>query len=398
MKDSINNLEYVYITNTAELEKSLSKLNSNSPLFIDSEFQSENNYYAKPCLFQLADDKNILIIDPISNLSLEPLVTYLINSKQQKVLHAGDQDMMIFHKMGIRWLKPVFDTQMAAAFLGFGLSISYGDIVKKICKVSIQKYSQATNWIRRPLYKEQIQYAAKDVYYLQKVYKTLFQELESRDRLSWLYEAWEERQQQLVTLVDPQQAWRRLRLKARYKNQLLLIKALATWREIKVKSINIPRQRFIADHAILGLVDAKPRSRKDCERLRFFPRSWLSGDKGSQYVKEIISIVNDTYTEKDVDLNDTTKKYSSSSLSSEDGAKLDLLRLLLRDCSRNHNVAVNYVANDNDLMGLILQEENIRSMQGWRKEIFGLDAIKVLKGNLAVTVSSKGLKWVPIKV
>lgn len=397
MKEPTPKIEYNYINNTAELEKKLSVLDKNSALFIDSEFQSENNYYAKPCLIQLADDKNILIIDPISNLSLEPLVSYLKHSKQQKVLHAGDQDLMIFHKMGIKWLKPIFDTQMAAAFLGYGLSISYGDLVKNICKVSIQKNNQSTNWLKRPLYKDQIQYAATDVLYLQKIYKKLYEELEARNRLKWLYDAWDERQQKLINLVDSQQAWKKLRLKTRHRNQLQLIKALANWRETKAKLINIPRQRLISDHALLGLVDAKPRTIQDCERLRFFPKTWLTYDnRNSHYISEILSIVNDKYIEDSIEGGGTSNKYNASNLSGKDSAQLDLLRLLLRDCSRNHDVAASYVANDNDLIKLIYNEQDLRSLKGWRNEVFGIDAKKVLKGNLAVTVSLNGLKWLSI--
>ena len=238
---------------------------------VDTEFLRERTYSARLCLVQVASHDVVAIIDPLAlrDDGLAPLVALLDEVRLRKVLHAARQDLEVFHDLEQRVPAPVFDTQIAAAYLGYDDQIGYAALVAALTGVTLDKAHTRTDWSARPLSAAQLQYAADDVYYLRPVYEVLHEQLAQRGRLAWVEEDFQRLTQASLYRNDPAEAWRRLRGGgdlAPASQQVLC--ALAEWREREAQARNLPRAWVLRDDVLFELARHLPETAQGLASIR----------------------------------------------------------------------------------------------------------------------------------
>jgi ribonuclease D len=234
------------ITETAPLSALCERLAKEDFVTVDTEFMRERTYWPKLCLVQLAGDNEAATIDSMAEgLSLEPLFELLANPKVIKVFHAARQDIEIFYNLTGTGPFPVFDTQVAAMVSGFGDQVGYETLVAKLAGEQVDKSSRFTDWSKRPLTDKQLAYALDDVIHLRPVYRKLKKKLEKTGRASWLDEEMAILTAPETYRMEPEDAWRRLKLRTTDSRFLSVAREVAAYREREAQARDVPRNRVI---------------------------------------------------------------------------------------------------------------------------------------------------------
>lgn len=369
------------VTSTDGLAVLCRQLATSAYVAVDTEFMREQTFWPKLCLVQLASPDVEAIVDPLAEgIDLAPFWELMGNRSVVKVFHAARQDLEIVHVATGTLPAPIFDTQVAAMVCGFGDSISYVNLVKRIAGQDLDKSSRFTDWSRRPLSQKQLLYALGDVTHLRKVYTSLKQTLEASGRAHWLDE-------EMATLLDPatyetlpEDAWRRLKLKVRSRKSLAVMIELAAWRERAAQSQDVPRSRIIRDEALYDIASQMPTETKQLAELR----TLSDGFSRSARAREIVDAVNRGLARDPGTLPAITQSTGSSS---DVNAMCDVLRVLLKATAQRHKVAPRLIADADDLEAIASQREpDVAALKGWRRELFGEDALRLKRGELALTV------------
>ncbi|MFZ5708232.1 MAG: ribonuclease D [Pseudomonadota bacterium] len=360
---------------------------------IDTEFLRERTYYARLCLIQLAlsgKDGGAALVDPmVDGLSLEPLYDLFRHEATVKVFHAARQDLEIFFVEGKVFPKPLFDTQVAAMVCGFGEQAGYETLVKKIARESLDKTSRFTDWSRRPLTDAQMDYALADVTHLRVIYEFLSAQLVKSGRTAWLEE-------ELAALTDPEtyitrphEAWQRVKTRTNSGRFLAIVRELARFREDYAQTRNIPRSRVFKDDALLELASSKPLTSEDLGRSRLLLREARKGDIADGILAAVRAGLS-------VRPEDFPKLEDDRDQSRADAALADLLRVLLKSKSEATGVAQKLIASSADLDAIAGGGRDVAALHGWRHEVFGADALRLCRGEIALTASGGAVRVVPI--
>lgn len=378
------------VTTTDGLAVLCRQLANSTYVAVDTEFMREQTFWPKLCLVQLASPEVEAIVDPLAEgLDLAPFWELMTNRNVVKVFHAARQDLEIVHVKTGTLPAPIFDTQVAAMVCGFGDSISYVNLVKRIAGQDLDKSSRFTDWSRRPLSQKQLLYALGDVTHLRKVYASLKQTLEASGRAHWLDE-------EMATLLDPatyetlpEDAWRRLKLKVRSRKSLAVLIELAAWRERAAQSQDVPRSRVIRDEALYDIASQMPTETKQLAELR----TLSDGFSRSARAREIVDAVNRGLARDPATL---PAIHQSSGASSDVNAMCDVLRVLLKATAQRHKVAPRLIADSEDIEAIASQREpDVAALKGWRRELFGEDALRLKRGELALTVRNGEVVTIP---
>lgn len=258
----------VLIQNPAALAQLCARLTNSAWLALDTEFMRESTYYARLCLLQLGTEELLACVDPLT-VDLAPLLDILYNPSTLKILHAGRQDLEVLNDVRRLQTKnddeaqvpcPLFDTQIAAALLGYPDQVGYAALVESIVGVKLPKLHTRTDWSVRPLSEEQLHYAEDDVRYLRDVYHKLDEELLRRGRREWLTEECVALADPALYRNDPATAYLRLKaagtLDAAAQSRL---KALAAWRERTAQTRDRPRGWILPDPALIEIARTSPK-------------------------------------------------------------------------------------------------------------------------------------------
>lgn len=243
-------------------------LDASAWIALDTEFLRERTYYARLCLIQIGTPEFVVCVDPLAIERLEPLNALLQNTRCAKVLHAARQDLEVFNDLFRVVPAPLFDTQIAAAYLGHDDQIGYAALVTAITGVTLAKAHTRADWSVRPLGAEQIQYAEDDVRYLVPVYEALHEQLGQAGRLAWVEDDCARLTEPALYAADPAEAWRRLRGGAdlAVANQQML-RALAAFREKTAQARNLPRGWVLRDEVLYELARAAPQTRAELSAI-----------------------------------------------------------------------------------------------------------------------------------
>ena len=360
---------------------------------VDTEFLRESTYWPKLCLIQLAGEGIELIVDPLSNgLDLKPFYELMGNDRVVKVFHAARQDVEIIHHQAGLIPHPIFDTQIAAMVCGFGDSISYVNLVKRLTGASIDKSSQFTDWSRRPLSKKQLHYALGDVTHLRDVYRKLHEDVEKSGRAHWLNEEMATLSAPQTYVTHPEDAWKRLKLRVRNRTGLAVLMELAAWRETLAQTQNVPRNRILRDEALYDIANQVPTETSDLSKLR----TLSDGFARSQRAKQIVAAVHRGLKRDPATL--PSLKSGRAAPGPEANALMDLLRVLLKACAARHKVAAKLIATTSDLEKIATEAKpDIPALGGWRHELFGKNALKLKAGKLALSVRNNEVVWDELK-
>ena len=379
---SIANIMKV-IEKTAGLEAACASLRQASYVTLDTEFLRTNTYWPILCLIQIAGPNEAYIIDPMAEgLSLAPFTDLMADESVLKVLHAARQDMEIFlHDFGAL-PRPVFDTQIAAMVCGFGDSVGYETLVNQIAKTSIDKSSRFTDWSRRPLSKKQLTYAIGDVTHLRVIYENLAEKLEANSRIEWLSEEMDDLTNPATYVVEPGQAWQRLKVRSKNRRFIAIVQAVAAWREQRAQETDVPRNRVVRDDVLMEIAAHPPKSPDDLRRIRGVSDGFAKGHGGETLLAAVSAAL---------DMPDAAlpKPAETKRLPRGIGPTVDLLKVLLKMRCEEAEVAQKLVANVADLEQLAADDHaNIPASQGWRRDIFGADALALKQGKLGLSIKN----------
>ena len=379
------------ITDTSELAQFCNEAKSCDFITIDTEFHRETTYWPILCLVQVATNDNAVLIDPMAeSIDLAPLFELLTDKSVVKVFHAARQDIEIFVKLTGKVPSPIFDSQVAASVCGYGDQISYDKLVMAIVGAQIDKSSRFTDWAARPLTDKQKDYALADVTYLRDVYRALSAKLIEQKRESWMADEQEILNNIGTYIVEPKDAWKKLKFRANRPRDLAAIKALAAWRESKAQETDRPRRRILKDDAVNELAIQRPKNTQGFDRLRAVPKGFGNSRMG----KEIIEILADVAKIPDNKLPKLPERKRGPSPKGPIG---DLLRVLVKAVAEREGVASRIIANSDDIDQLVLSDTaDIAALSGWRYDLFGKKALALKHGKLALCASSDGIVEVEI--
>ena len=259
------------ITDTEVLRSTCKLLQDEPYITVDTEFIRESTFWPELCLVQLGGSEITVAVDAMApGIDLEPLFELMRNTLVLKVFHAARQDLEIFLHLSNSLPTPIFDTQVAAMVCGFGDSVGYENLINKLLKRQIDKGSRFTDWKLRPLSDRQLAYALADVTHLRPAYEILAGKLELSGRQSWVYEEMSVLEDPKTYIVDPDDAYKRIKTRGAKGRQLSVLRAVAAWREHEARRRDLPRNRILRDEALLELSHRAPNvHRRPCENSRF---------------------------------------------------------------------------------------------------------------------------------
>ena len=368
------------ITRQEDLEAALSALRNSEFVTVDTEFIRETTFWPELCLIQMAAPGVTALVDPLApGIDLAPFFDLMADETITKVFHAARQDIEIVHHLGDLIPHPVFDTQVAAMVCGFGDSVSYDQLVQKVTGERLDKSSRFTDWRRRPLSDRQLEYALADVTHLIDVYLHLKQELEREDRAHWLTEEMAVLTARETYAPHPDDAWKRLKLRVRKPIELAILQSVAAWREREARERNVPRGRVIKDDAIYEIAQQQPRDQEALGRLRSTPRGW----ERSSTAAALLVAVNQAL---DIPKDELPRLPKQPSHPEGSGAAAELLKVLLKLVAEAEGVAPKVLASADDIDKIAASGEDaeVGALAGWRREVFGDKALKLVRGEIAL--------------
>lgn len=369
------------ISSTDELAQACARFAKHAFVTVDTEFLRETTFWPKVCVIQIASDEEAIAVDALAEeLDLAPFFALMANTSVVKVFHAARQDVEIMWHLAKMIPAPMFDTQVAAMVCGFGDQVSYGELAQSLCRVTIDKSSRFTDWSRRPLSQDQITYALADVTHLRDVYRALLAKLQESGRVEWLGDEMQSLIAPATYEQHPDNAWERHRHRARKPRDLAVLMELAAWREREAQSRDVPRSRVLKDDVMVEVALAAPRTPDALANLRSFPRGMERARTGADILAAIEhGLARDPKTLPKIERD----KRSGGN----NGATVELLKVLLRQVSERHGVAAKMIATVDDLEAIASDDAaDVAAMRGWRREIFGVKALELKRGKLALTV------------
>jgi ribonuclease D len=368
------------INTTWELQAACDRLAAHPVITVDTEFLRETTYYPLLCVLQMASPDEAVVIDALApGIDLTAFFELMANEKVLKVFHAARQDIEIVWHRANTIPHPIFDTQVAAMVLGYGDSIAYDQLVERITGHRPDKTHRFTDWSRRPLSAEQIQYAISDVTHLRDVFTALDADLRKRGRNDWVSEEMEILTSPRTYDFHPERAWERLKTRVRKPRELAVLIEVAAWREQEAQSRDVPRSRVLKDEAVGDIATHAPTTLEKLANLRSLPK----GFERSKWGADIIAAVQRGLARDVAKLPKIEKPRNNSN----GAAIVELLKVLLRMTSERHAVASKVIATVDDLEQIAADDHaDVAALHGWRRELFGESAINLKHGRLALAI------------
>ena len=374
------------ITDNARLRAFCDAVRHSEFIAVDTEFMRETTYWPKLCLIQAASIDGAAVIDPLADeIDLEPFLELMRDEKIVKVFHACRQDVEIFNNLGAI-PRPIFDTQVAAMAAGYGEQIAYDALMRQMLKVEIDKSSRFTDWARRPLSDAQLDYAAADVTHLAKAYPRMIERLEKAGRLGWVEEEMEELSDPAAYDTDPENAWRRLKPRKFTPKYLAAFKAAAAFRERAAQSRDMPRGRVFKDEAMDEIASQLPSSVDALGNMRSLGR----GFAGSRLAPDLLDALREALRDPEAYAPVIERAPPPPQGA---GAAVELLKVLLKAKAEDAGVASKLIATVSDLEKIAADDQaETPALKGWRREVFGEDALRLKRGELALFLKGARVK------
>ncbi len=381
------------ITDTAALAEFCEHLAKSTYITVDTEFMREKTYWPQLCLVQLADDEKAMAVDAeAENIDLTPLFDLMADKSVLKVFHAARQDLEIFYKLGGALPTPLFDTQVAAMVCGFGESVGYETLVNKLVGEQVDKSSRFTDWSHRPLTDKQINYALADVIHLRPIYEKLEAKLTKSGRHDWLDEELAKLTDETIYQFPPREAWRRVKARNPKPRFLAVLREITAWRETEAQKRDLPRNRVLRDEALVEIAHHTPKNVKELARTRGLGQRLAEGSSGEQLLQAVEAGLN-------LPDEECPKVPRRPNLPRGIGPVTDLLKVLLKMKCEQQEVAQKLIASGDDIEKIAAygEQADVPAMTGWRRQLFGDDALNLRDGKLALVINGQALELVEIE-
>lgn len=375
----------MYISTYEELSAFCERAARFDAIAVDTEFLRERTYHPRLCLVQVATPDECVVIDVIAIDNLAPLAILMRDEGTVKVFHACSQDMEVLNYTLGALPAPIFDTQVAAAFLGERMQASYNGMVHAFCGVTLPKSESLTDWSRRPLTPEQIEYALDDVRYLIKAYDVIMERLDKSGRASWVLDEIKPLTDRSHYVVDRRVAFKRVkRVNSLTRRQLAVARELAAWREARAEYSNIPRKWLMSDEVLIALSKRPPHDAASLRRVRGTEQLSDADVAGTlSVIARGESCPADKYP-----FIARTHKPASPELESV----IDLMYALIRLVGERSGVATAMIASRDDLVDYVDRPQDSPLREGWRFELVGTLIDDLLNGDIGLTVKDRALE------
>lgn len=239
---------------------------------LDTEFERSRTFYPRPGLVQVADGETIWLLDPLALTTFEPLFQVLSDTRTLKVIHSCSEDLEVFSRLGAARLEPLFDTQVAAAFAGYGFTVGYGTLVETVSQVHLPKAETRSDWLRRPLTDKQRRYAALDVAYLLPLYRSLSDTIAKNGREKWLKEDCTRLTIPTEGVPPKAEISARMRRASGFnRRELAILASLDLWREEQARARDLPRRFVLSDAVLAELAKRAPTTLHELGKIPDMP-------------------------------------------------------------------------------------------------------------------------------
>jgi ribonuclease D len=380
------------ITRTEDLAAACAKLSAAPFIAVDTEFMREQTFWPRLCLVQIASGDMEVLIDSLApELDLKPFFDLMVDENVLKVFHSARQDIEIVHHLAGVLPHPIFDTQVAAMVCGFGEAVSYSMLVKRLLGRNLDKTSRFTDWSRRPLTERQLTYALGDVTHLRDLYPKLRAQLDQSERASWLSEEMAILTDPATYELHPEHAWRRLKMRIKTPKALAILMELAAWREREAQTQDVPRSRVLKDDALYDIAGQAPRTAEELGSLRSLHNGFARSQRGRAVLEAV---------QRGLDRDPTTipPLRRGEPMPPEAQAVVDLLRVLLKATAGRHGVAPKLIATSDELEQIARSDDaDAAALRGWRRKLFGEDALALKRGDLSLAIGKGGVTVLPAK-
>jgi len=346
---------------------------------LDTEFHRERTYYPQLALIQIKIEKKIYLVDP-TRVDLN-LFGDLFASNSLCVLHAAQQDLEVLNHACGSAPNRIFDTQIAAGFIGMSTP-SLSSLILSELKISISKGDRLTDWLRRPLTPDQKTYAATDVEHLFEIQDNLESRLNELDRLSWVEEACEELRVRPAGPADPVDAWLRVKEARALKGQARgVAQAVCEWRERKAMAADIPPRRVLSDIAILGIAQILPTTTEELLRARGVEQRQIGGEVGRELLAAVESGKSKVVSLPQIENDDVDKELRPA---------VGLITAWMSELARTHHIDATLLGTRNDILSVLRKSPQGRLSIGWRAEMVGKDIERILSGEAGLSFNGHG--------
>ncbi|NOS89016.1 MAG: ribonuclease D [Methylococcaceae bacterium] len=374
-----------YINTPEQLSVLCAQIQSAPWLALDTEFLREKTYYPKFCLLQIATPEWVACVDPIALPQLDELFAAIANPDIVKVFHSCRQDLEIFYQCTGSIPGPVFDTQVAAPLLGFQDNPGYAMLVSSLLNINLNKAHTRADWSKRPLSKDQIEYAADDVIYLCQVYQIMVQKLSDLGRLDWLAHDFAELSNPALYAVAPDKAWHKIKGKNKLTGrQLSIIQTLAQWREQTAQAEDRPKSWLLRDELLFDLAKLQPDTVEDLANVR-----GINERAVHRYGKELCQLIAAAKNRPPLPLYEKDRPLKKSQ---QQEAILDILTALVRIRAEENALNPTILATRKDLEELMFNDdEDCPLLHGWRYTMAGKELVGLLQGQLLLGIEEEKL-------
>ena len=351
----MNTKNYVeIITDDTSLFAICASFEKSKGIALDTEYVRESTYYPQPSLVQISDGTIHVLLDIMALRDLHSLRKLLVQPGITKIIHSYQQDLMLLESIACPIKESLFDTQLAASFLGFGHMISYQDLVWDILGVKLEKGYARSDWLTRPLSEKQVNYAVEDVMYLNELYDLLKQRLQKSGKLEWFEEESERILEDYYAhsfeRATPKVSGEGLLVSANEKRRL---RKLVEWREEKAMEVNIPRRWLVKDEYLIAV------ARKEMS------------------LSALVEICKDHI---DIDVDDIETRlqstqpvfYDTDPLSTEDKKLIEKIKLVVAQTAKDHEIEKSLIASHKQIVKFVRDKRNRKNMalsSGWRYRI-----------------------------
>ena len=347
---------------------------------IDTEFHRERSYFPRVALIQINNGSEIALVDPLA-VDPEPLAD-LLRSDGVAVLHAASQDLEVFQHWAGELPREMFDTQLAAGFTGMSTP-SLAALHDRVLHISLPKTSRLTDWLARPLSKEQLDYAASDVLHLLELRDRLVADLESRGRLQWAKDECEGIRAIPRGPRDPDEAWRRIKAVRQLKGPSLgAARALAAWRESRAADLDQPVRFILSDLALVGIAQRRPTNADQLRQVRGVDDRLARSDGGETILRLVA---------EGQELPPPPRQNRRRSEPRPDlRPGVALVAAWVAQISRELELDSSLLGTRSDIEALVRGDEDARLNTGWRAELAGEPIRRLMSGEAALAFDGDG--------
>ncbi len=379
-------IDFDYIKQESQLVDYCDRIAGSPLIAFDTEFVSEDRYLPELCLLQVAAGDDMAIIDTLECKNIRPLWDLICDPQHghQTVVHAAREEFRFCVMETGKRPHRLFDTQVAAGLIGLEFPAAYSNLVSRFCKETLQKHETRTNWRKRPLSSGQLQYAIKDVVYLEEIHRKINQRLEDLGRLDWLEEEMDRRQAEFEADLRPTR-WRKLSgIASSTAAELAVIRELWKWREEIARTRDLPARRVLRDDLLIELCK---RGTSDLKKIRSI--RGMDYGRVQKFLPEISAAIERGLDVPKSDWPETFKRSRIPNL----GLLGQFLATALGVICREKSIAPNLASSTQELrtmaawrLGMIKLPEEPRLFRGWRREVIAEEIDRVLEGKKSLRI------------